>query len=382
MDRRSAWNRSRALGAHPSERAPRLAFLDALRGLSCLAILLCHLLGSAGPLREPLEAILPRAVVWLFLFGARGVPVFFVLSGFVIAYSLRGARITPGFAGNFALRRQIRLDPVYWVCLAAALVSPEAPTGLSPGDLVANVVYLPWILRRPVLLPVSWTLCLEVQFYLVFIALLFLAQRLRLGAEGPRTSALVALVGLGSLAIRLRHVDDSAPWFTGSWYLFSLGALAYWAWSDRALFRPLAVVVGAVGTAALAQRDPDLATGAATAALIYAVARAGRLSDALGRGPLPYLGRISYSLYLVHGLVIAWTYRFAEGRPLAPGSALGWMVVAGVASVGAGHALHRLVEGPAMRFAGRFKPGAATAPRVASLLVGAGPQARPEPPPG
>ena len=52
--------------------------------------------------------------------GFVGVDIFFVLSGFVIAYSVREARITPRFLGRFALRRSIRLDPPYWITIAIA----------------------------------------------------------------------------------------------------------------------------------------------------------------------------------------------------------------------------------------------------------------------
>ncbi len=54
-------------------------------------------------------------------YGTYGVQVFFVLSGFVIAHSLRDNPLTRASIGNFMLRRQIRLDPPYWTMLAIAL---------------------------------------------------------------------------------------------------------------------------------------------------------------------------------------------------------------------------------------------------------------------
>ena len=74
--------------------------------------------------------------------GSAGVPIFFVISGFVIAYSVRNARVTPGYLANYALRRSVRLDPPYWTTIAFVLLrrslSSEAIaiSNCEPGDEV------------------------------------------------------------------------------------------------------------------------------------------------------------------------------------------------------------------------------------------------------
>ena len=66
----------------------RFAFVDALRGLAALAVAFHHIF-RYGPLPESALKIVPHFGHVLFQNGRMGVPVFFVISGFVIAYVLR-----------------------------------------------------------------------------------------------------------------------------------------------------------------------------------------------------------------------------------------------------------------------------------------------------
>src|SRR4051794_15898753 len=90
----------------------RSTYVDALRGIAAFSVA-CYHITRYGPLPEPASQIIPGVLQRWFDYGWMGVQVFFVISGFVIAYSVRNARVTPGFLGNYALRRSIRLDPPY-----------------------------------------------------------------------------------------------------------------------------------------------------------------------------------------------------------------------------------------------------------------------------
>ena len=102
--------------------------------------------------------------------------------------------------------------------------------------------------------------------------------------------------------------------------------------------------------------------GLATVLALHAVGRAGRLTTWLGGPVSTYLGRISYSLYLIHAPVLSVVLR--AGYKLTgenPAAAVGWFVLAATACLGAAHLLHVLVEAPALRLAARWKSG----PRIA-----------------
>src|SRR5262249_4648137 len=98
----------------------RLVFIDALRGIAALAVAAYHI-ERYGPLAKPASRIIAAPIANTIRYGWMGGEVFFVISGFVIAYSLRNAWMTPGYLGNYALRRSIRLDPPYWFTIAFAL---------------------------------------------------------------------------------------------------------------------------------------------------------------------------------------------------------------------------------------------------------------------
>ena len=108
-------------------------------------------------------------VAWV---GWVGVEIFFVLSGFVIAYSAEGSSAFAFFRSRF-----LRLMPAVWIC--ASLVFAV----LVAGDIVPFKELMPPYLKTLALIPkppwidpVYWSLCVEVFFY-GFILCLLLANR-------------------------------------------------------------------------------------------------------------------------------------------------------------------------------------------------------------
>jgi peptidoglycan/LPS O-acetylase OafA/YrhL len=337
----------------------RLAFIDALRGLAASWVMVFHFYneltrgGQVQRVPSPLHELLRH--------GMLGVNVFFVLSGFVIAMSVGSERVTPGFVGRFALRRSIRLDPLYWLVIFlmyGVLLVSRGPLGAATGDaewkiILLNMLYLDELVGVPVIVHVGWTLCLEFQFYLVYVIVLGVAQRVArvLG----RVLVFVPLL-FWSLAIMADLLPLPTPGlFIGAWCMFFLGAAVAWvvAGASRAwllVFVPVAAVLAL-------HFDLGLGVSAATAAMLYLAGERGR-RDWLAWRPLQYLGRISYSLYLVHPLVghriTRWGVR-RFGNPPPPLESVLLYLAAVVASLVAAHLLHVLVERPTLRLAKRIR---------------------------
>src|SRR5687767_8776 len=99
--------------------AGRFTFVDALRGVAALAVVLFHAV-EGGHIPD-LMAVMPAWLTAMISHGHLGVAVFFVLSGFVIAHATYGQTITLSYLGRFMLRRSIRLDPPYWFAIAVAV---------------------------------------------------------------------------------------------------------------------------------------------------------------------------------------------------------------------------------------------------------------------
>jgi peptidoglycan/LPS O-acetylase OafA/YrhL len=370
----------------------RFAYIDALRGLAALCVA-CYHITRYGPLPEPASRAIPQALMAWFEHGWMGVQVFFVISGFVIAYSVRDALVTTRYVGNYALRRSIRLDPPYWTTMAFVLgvhylfsagmgfVSPlDVPTPmrdpLSWKLLGSHVLYVQNILGYENLSAGFWTLCIEVQFYLLYVIGQGAAQRFwrknsALQSAAPAAGLLMVFgpLALASLWYFSRHARFDM-WVIKFFCMFFLGCLCWWVLNGQVraawLWCYLVLVCGRLAV----EWSLELCVAALAGVSIYALGQRGLLETALNLRWLQHLGRISYSLYLIHfpvsHLVTTVAAQWVGNNP-APAVAAGVLLVALAASLGAAHVLYTCVEAPSVRLAARFKRAA---PNPESLPAG------------
>jgi peptidoglycan/LPS O-acetylase OafA/YrhL len=143
-----------------------------LRGIASFGVCFAHLTGTVNS--EILKSIGH--------FGTWGVSVFFIISGFIIPYSLYNSDYKLSDYPKFLLKRILRLDPPYLLTIVGifalswlAQLSPhhtsEALNPISKNTLY-HLFYLVEILNGKWLIVVFWTLAIEFQFYLL-IGLLF-----------------------------------------------------------------------------------------------------------------------------------------------------------------------------------------------------------------
>lgn len=292
----------------------RFYFIDALRGLAAFWVVLFH-----AHLDERLDSLEQRLPFWLdavlFARGSLGVAIFFVLSGFVIAHSLRNATIDFPYLRQFTLRRLIRLTPPYYISIvitlifallaAAAKNQPFQPMGqlFSVERFIAHLFYVQELVGFINFNDVYWTLGLEIQSYLLFCLLIGLAQRL-LYQYQVRSAftivflpvALIAAIFPIAIAPGLGRSIVILPLL----YSFLLGIFAYWCWQRRVsrlwfyLYSGILIVAGVIH-----QAEFTIAS-VAIAVLLLEVGRAGRLTDLLKGPVLQFFGEVSYSLFLTH----------------------------------------------------------------------------------
>jgi len=213
---------------------PRQNFglVQALRGIAAFWVALFH--ASAGGHLDHLHSRLPWLGRQIIDLGDNGVAIFFALSGFVIAHSIRGDRITPAYVGRFALRRSIRLDPALWASILLVLAFAPLSAWVkgdtldlpSTGQVLANMTYTQLFLGYPSINPVYWTLCYEVQFYLILVCCVMAAQRF--GAWPYLAAFAVAFLFGGGLV-----PSPLTGLFVDLWHGFFLGALAYWSYERK-----------------------------------------------------------------------------------------------------------------------------------------------------
>lgn len=345
-------------------------FLDALRGIAALWVILFH-----APLDQRIALLTSSLPHWLvvvvFEWGGLGVPIFFVLSGFVIAHSLREAKIDLAYFGHFSLRRLARLTPPYYasiiVVLAFAFLSSHVKgEAFAPGKeplsflrVFAHLFYLQDIFGLAHINEVFWTLCIEVQFYLVFCALLGLAQWLN-SSWNLRYSRAIVFVPAATVAALFPmgfFADNGRPFFfLPLWYGFLLGVFAYWSWRDKlkpALFYFYSALLLTAGVV----KSTQFAIGCViVAVLIFQVARANRMHLWLNWRWLQFLGQISYSLYLTHTPIYG--AAFFLGIKVLHNSALSQafcLLLGIIASVGFAAIMYQLVEKPSISLSQKIK---------------------------
>ena len=316
--------------------------LDFLRGAAAFAVAIPHFLTANAPFSPAVESVAVAAV-----------EVFFVLSGFVLAPQIVDWVVGRSWRnlGVFLVRRWMRTIPPY----VAALVVVALMTGnLFTADTLRYLFYVENLFRSANdvdFYPVAWSLAVEEWFYLLFAPILFLLAR-TLGRSDRRIDVAFAIL-LVLVVAALRAFAAPLDWDLNvrRVTLFRIdsivwGVLLYLALERMPLLRlksieggPLVVALGAafaVSAALEFQVAMFALEGARMAQQIFPYSSAlfglaavcfFREADGLFRGPLIaalsfYLGRISYSAYLFHIVIVMALKPLVGGLPLAAQLAL------------------------------------------------------------
>ncbi|MEV0417927.1 acyltransferase family protein [Streptosporangium canum] len=388
----------------------RLAWLDALRGPAALAVALHH---SAWTFIPGVWGEVDRRID----VGTWGVFVFFLVSGYIIPASLERR----GDLRAFWIGRVLRLLPLLLAALGLALLLAYGGAfvlhpglGTRPLALVVlgNVTMLQELLGVPAVINVMWTLSYEMAFYLLAVGLFAMRQAHRsattaivlallavlLGLLLPgavvngRADLLAALLGVAVVAVIAvsawaRGGTRAAAAVTGgllglalvilgsrigAWQGLTILAMMF---AGTAVYRAeqgtirwrtaITAVLTVLACGVFAKDDPGWAPAILLAAGFFAAAFALR-HRSFPRW-LAHLGVISFSLYLLHPLLL----RVSPNLPLFF-----------VALVLLGYLTHRLIEAPAQRLGRRLtrpptggRPASGGPPDEAPGLLGCAPGA-------
>ncbi|MFC6085212.1 acyltransferase family protein [Sphaerisporangium aureirubrum] len=398
----------------PPARAPRQAWLDALRGIAALIVVFEHSLDALLP--EVRNAVSP----W-FNFGQYGVLVFFLVSGYVIPVSLERR----GDVRGFWINRFFRLYPLWGVVavLGVVFALAEVYSRLPPdaqaeplSTTLAHVTMLQDLLQVNSVVNVFWTLSYEMVFYLLVTAMfVFGVHRASTGTSVTLAGCAVAAGALVPAGLLSRTLGTPVVAVAAVALVAGLAAVVS---GDETLRRRGAVVIAALGLVLVVlnsrigawQSLAILATMFAGTAL-YRMERSGTrgaarwvialvpllsVAAAVWHGPgwgmteaarqefvwgwstavvaawltfaaglalrhravapaLAWLGLVSYSVYLLHPLVVQVIRRLtSDATGLSLPMRLGWEALLFAAVIGAAALGHRYVEIPGQRVGRRL----------------------------
>ncbi|MEN4951775.1 acyltransferase [Stenotrophomonas sp. TWI819] len=345
----------------------RLAFLDALRGLAAVYVVIFHVMAMPSP------ALATGPVMGAILaMGGTGVALFFVISAFSLAYTMPRHAATPRPLLSFYLHRVFRIAPLFFVLLAFSIWRDGrgSHSGHSATEILANVTFTfnlfdGW---EAGIVWASWAIGVEMLFYAVFPLLFHFIHTLTRASVAALLGTIISLLavtgvlgapglaGTGDYGL-LRHLP-----------VFLYGILAYHAFKAMQAMSTgkakrcgmaLLVAVGsllAVLTLGSAQAiiAPGIGWGlfGATYAVLLVAMSLLPLSVVVNRATT-YLGQVSYSLYLGHPIVIALLIpMFRRIQAFVPHADLAYLICAALTlaiALPLAHLGYRFIEVPGIR---------------------------------
>jgi exopolysaccharide production protein ExoZ len=327
--------------SRPGGSGSEVVSIQQLRGLAAMLVVFHHANAATTWLFAPFSSL---------KFGVAGVDIFFVISGFIMYVAARRER-----AGEFLVKRIIRVVPLYWLATITLVLMRLAHVGepdLTATTIAKSLLFVPYRYDLtswhvyPVLVP-GWSLNIEMFFYLVFAIGLLLRR-----PAAFSTIAIVLAVAIGLVT----HPNDAVPFtYTRSIMLeFVVGLGVAWAYENRRLARWMGVALPLGALLILASDwlpfDDALTRSLGGVGVVVGAVALEAHGTRLKTRLAMMIGDASYSIYLFHIMVLMLVSRVMPRVPLH-----GWpqyllfMIVLFVSVVVAGQLIFRFVEKPLTR---------------------------------
>lgn len=312
-----------------------IQFIETLRAFAALAVLLFHFISYYNGEAFLIENEEIRSVS---SFGAQGVELFYIISGFVIVYSLSRNNYRLSNYGKYLLKRILRIIPVYWLTIIAiqgilfliGIIVWKTTILPDVGQLLVNAFFIVDLVDAEWINPVFATLAVEMQFY-VLIGLIFplLSKK-----NTIKYSVFLIWLLLGYFTRDYYTVFMNAPFFIS-------GILFYEMYKNKEALLPKIFVLGIAVLLSIVYPWDDL--------FILAIAVFCFFWARPSFGWSNWLGNFSYSIYLTHGMTGGWVLYFLSTGSLSINP---WIMIllAIVVSIIGAYIFYRIIEVPAIRW--------------------------------
>lgn len=322
----------------------KIPIIESLRAIAAISVCLFHFVCTTVGLFEN------NAVIDVFRFGRYGVHVFFVISGFIIPYSMFYGNYKINSFLKFIAKRFIRIEPPYLasVLLVIAVIllkhyfhfGADEYNELSIQRVVLHIGYLiNFPSQYEWLNTVYWTLAIEFQFYL-FVAITFFLFSSKQFAS--RIIAYIACIALAFLPANAEHYPHYSTLFllgiitfslktsiikkVEYWIIFTLCVLSLYFYKD-----PLFALIG----------------GVTSLTILYFPEIKIPVFDTLGK--------ISYSIYLVHPIIGGGFINIATKHVDTTMQKIGIVLIGFIITIVSSYLMYYFVEKPSKKASSSLK---------------------------
>lgn len=202
-----------------AETGKHIAFIDTLRAVAAMTVLLQHIADRLIIAQVAGSEAWQAIFVSMFDAGRFGVGIFFMVSGYVVPFSIR----EPNAVKTFLVGRFFRLYPVYWLSLLGgyAVIAWYKQVPIPTSHLLANATMLEMAMGIPVLLGPYWTLIIELAFYAACVGLYMF------GFLRSERAAWVSMAACLTLSLTLAVVGYVTGTYLRANLLFNLSLMFY-----------------------------------------------------------------------------------------------------------------------------------------------------------
>jgi peptidoglycan/LPS O-acetylase OafA/YrhL len=359
----------------------RVPFLDALRGLAAIWVVVVHVAMLPSP-RLPVAPFLDLFVVN----GTMGVDLFFVVSAFSLCLSMpvHDREVRPML--GFALRRFFRIAPLFYLIILVMCIHNFSGVNIDGKSILLNVTFLFNLVPgyQTSIVPAGWTVGVEMVFYMMFPLLYRFAKGVIISVSVCFIFIFIATLFFMNVN---SFVDDPFNYYMYSILyrapIFTFGLIAFYLLPilerrperkkiGLVLLTFVPVMFFAITANKVAIFDKYYWEGVMFGALVVGL---GLLPVAVIVNPVSaWLGRISYSVYLLHTIfivVLIPTMRSIQGMVESPTIAFMLSLTVTLALViPSAFLLNYFVEDPVNKWGKRFSSRVAGRKNVGALATG------------
>lgn len=331
----------------------RMTLIDALKAVASQLIVLHHLI-LYGPLAIGAGLTFPDLREWLSDYGRMAVQVFLVTGGFLAARSLAPADRQPNTNPlSLITRRYLRLVIPFIIAISLAIICSAIADHLMDDEAIpARATMLQWLSHALLLQGILgfeslsagvWYVAIDFQLYALTVLLLWIGHSIN------QTRSIVLAVAIASLFwFNLNDkLDNWAVYFFGS---YGLGMAAYWATEKRQTSHWLGLMAAVTLIASIIEFRLRIEIALVVALLLGYTQRSNWPERWLKARPLAFLGRISFSVFLIHFPVLLLANGlFVLSGSKSPEVACVVLLATWLSCSLAGMAFYRWVEQPASK---------------------------------